>query len=55
VQGDQDELVDAREVQAWAARLDPPPEIVVLPGVDHFFHGRLNDLRDAVVRWARET
>jgi alpha/beta superfamily hydrolase len=55
VQGDQDELVNAQEVQAWAEALEPPPEIVLLPGVDHFFHGRLNELRDAVVRWAQAT
>ena len=45
VQGDADELVDYREVQAFAARFVPPPQLRVLPGVDHFFHGRLEDLR----------
>jgi alpha/beta superfamily hydrolase len=55
VQGDQDELVNAQEVQAWASTLDPPPQIALLPGVDHFFHGRLNELRDVVVRWAQAT
>ena len=51
VQGDADELVNAQEVQAWAQSLTPPPDFVLLSGVDHFFHGRLNELRDAVVRW----
>jgi alpha/beta superfamily hydrolase len=23
----------------------PPPELVVLPGVDHFFHGKLSLLK----------
>jgi alpha/beta superfamily hydrolase len=55
VQGDQDELVNAAEVQAWVATLDPKPELAVLPGVDHFFHGRLNELRDVVVRWVQAT
>lgn len=53
VQGDHDELVNAEDVKAWVATLDVPPELVVLPGVDHFFHGRLNELRDVVVRWAQ--
>jgi alpha/beta superfamily hydrolase len=55
LQGDQDELVDAQEVRAWADTLTPRPELAVLPGVDHFFHGRLNDLRDTVVRWVAAT
>ena len=53
VQGDQDELVDAADIQRWAAELSARPQVVMLPGVDHFFHGRLNDLRDAVLRWLR--
>jgi alpha/beta superfamily hydrolase len=48
VQGDADELVDWREVQAWAARFTPPPTLRLLPGAEHFFHGRLHELRDAL-------
>jgi len=51
VQGDQDELVDAQDVQAWAAGLDAPPQIAVLSGAGHFFHGRLTDLRTVVLDW----
>ena len=53
VQGDHDELVDAAQIQQWVSTLTPPPELVMLPGVDHFFHGRLNDLRAVVLRWVR--
>ena len=45
VQGDADQLVDYREVQAFAARFVPPPELRLLSGVEHFFHGRLQELR----------
>lgn len=55
VQGDNDELVNAQEVQAWAQSLSPAPEFAMLAGVDHFFHGRLNELRDVVVRWVAAT
>lgn len=52
IQGDADELVDCAEVQQWAGALRTPPQLAVLPGVDHFFHGKLNVLRDQVTRWA---
>jgi len=47
VQGDADELVDAEETISWVNALEPGPELLVLEGVDHFFHGRLNELRSA--------
>ncbi len=48
VQGDEDELVSADETIEWVNSLEPGPELVVLPGVEHFFHGRLVDLREIV-------
>lgn len=54
VQGDQDELVDAADTQRWVQTLANPPELALLPGVDHFFHGRLNELREIVLKWARQ-
>ncbi len=48
VQGDQDELVDAAAVQQWAALQQPAPQLALLAGAEHFFHGRLNELRDVV-------
>jgi len=49
VQGDADELVDPSMVIDWVNTLDPKPRLLVLPGVGHFFHGRLRELRDAVI------
>lgn len=48
VQGDRDELVDAAAVAAWAAASGASPQLTVLAGADHFFHGRLHDLTDVV-------
>lgn len=53
VQGDRDELVDAQDIQRWVQTLSSPPRVALLPGVDHFFHGRLNDLREVVLDWLR--
>jgi alpha/beta superfamily hydrolase len=49
VQGDADEVVDPRAVLDWVGGLNAEPQLIVMPGVGHFFHGRLNELRDAVV------
>jgi alpha/beta superfamily hydrolase len=51
VQGDQDELVDIEETVAWVDSLEPGPELLVLNGAEHFFHGRLRDLREAVMEF----
>lgn len=50
VQGDQDELVDHAAVERWLASLAPPdpPRLLLLPGAEHFFHGRLHEVKDAV-------
>lgn len=51
VQGEADEVVDARDVHAWIDALPArtwPPRVVRMDGATHFFHGRLVDLRGAV-------
>jgi len=48
IQGDRDELVDVAAVLEWTRSVVPPPTVVVIEGAEHFFHGRLNDLRTAV-------
>jgi hypothetical protein len=54
VQGDEDDVVPAPAVLAWAAAREPlagvaAPEVRVLPEAGHFFHGRINELREAVL------
>jgi alpha/beta superfamily hydrolase len=49
IQGEADDLVDAAQVVALVNRVVPKPELLLLPGVGHFFHGRLHELRDAVI------
>lgn len=50
-QGDADELVDHGRVLAWTRGLDPAPEVRILPGAEHFFHGRLTELRAILSAW----
>ncbi len=49
VQGDADEVVPAPFVLEWAQTLKPAPQIALMPGAGHFFHGRINELRELVV------
>jgi uncharacterized protein len=49
VQGEADDVVPPEAVIEWAHTLSPTPTVRLLPGAGHFFHGRINELRDAVV------
>lgn len=49
IQGLEDEVVPAQQVLEWARNCRPQPEIVALEGVSHFFHGRLNLLRQTLL------
>lgn len=48
VHGDQDEVVELQEVLGWARPQHLP--VIVLAGAEHFFHGRLTQLRQIVTR-----
>ncbi|MGH8130846.1 MAG: alpha/beta hydrolase [Steroidobacteraceae bacterium] len=50
-QGDADELVDHKAVLDWTRSLNAPPDVRILPGAEHFFHGRLTELRSLVGEW----
>ena len=47
IHGEVDALVPASTVARWATERDVP--MTVIPGADHFFHGRLADLKQAVL------
>lgn len=43
-----DDTVAYAETADILARYEPPPTLVTLDGAGHFFHGRLQDIQDAV-------
>lgn len=49
VHGRDDDTVSYEDTMGEIAHYQPPPEIVTLDGVGHFFHGRLGDLQHAVL------
>lgn len=46
LQGDADEIVPPQAVRAWSEMCVPAPRQLWFNGVGHFFHGRLNDIRN---------
>ena len=54
MQGDEDELVDVDDTIAWINSLEPGPELLVLTGAEHFFHGRLLEVREAVMSFVHQ-
>jgi uncharacterized protein len=51
VQGDADDVIEPAAVLAWAARQATAPSVRVLAGAGHFFHGRLHEVRAAVLEF----
>lgn len=47
IHGDRDDVVPLKSVLDWAAPQELP--VVVIPGAEHFFHGRLHILRRIVL------
>jgi alpha/beta superfamily hydrolase len=41
--------VPADFVLGWARGLEPAPQVELMQGAGHFFHGRINELRDLIV------
>jgi hypothetical protein len=51
IHGELDEVVPLQAVLDWARPQELP--VVVVPGAEHFFHGRLQQLRELVTRYWR--
>jgi alpha/beta superfamily hydrolase len=50
IQGDKDEVVAADEVFAWFSRYHPQAQVIAMEGAGHFFHGRLVELRETLLK-----
>lgn len=54
VQGDEDEIVPVEETIAWVNQLEPGPHLEIVAGAEHFFHGKLLELRGVVQDFVRQ-
>jgi len=54
VSGARDQFGPRVKLEAIVASLPEPKKLVVIEGADHFFEGRLRELREAIEAWTRE-
>jgi alpha/beta superfamily hydrolase len=54
VSGARDQFGPRTKLEALVRSLPEPKKLVVIEGADHFFEGRLRELREAIETWVRE-
>lgn len=54
VSGARDQFGPHAKLEALAASVPEPKKLVIIEGADHFFEGRLRELREAVENWVKE-
>ena len=54
VSGARDQFGPRARLEALVASMPEPKKLVVIEGADHFFEGRLRELRDAIEAWMKE-
>jgi uncharacterized protein len=55
VSGARDQFGPRAKLEALVNSIPEPKRLVVIEGADHFFEGRLRELREAIEIWVRET
>ena len=54
ISGDGDEYGPRTGVEAAVAGAAPPAELVIIPGADHFFAGKLEQMQQALMAWLKQ-
>jgi alpha/beta superfamily hydrolase len=55
VSGDRDQFGTPAQLDKLVASVPDPKKLVLIAGGDHFFEGRLRELRDAIEQWVKDT
>ena len=50
IQGGQDEVIDAAAVKNWVSLRPNPPEFIWMEDTSHFFHGKLNEVKESLLK-----
>jgi alpha/beta superfamily hydrolase len=54
VSGGNDQYGPTRELEQIVARAAAPKQMVIIPGVDHFFAGKVKEAQAAIEQWVRD-
>jgi alpha/beta superfamily hydrolase len=54
VSGARDQFGPRPKLEALVAAVPEPKKLVIIEGADHFFEGRLRELRETIEHWVRE-
>jgi len=55
VSGSRDQFAQRSLLEELAGRAAEPKKLVIIDSADHFFEGRLREMREAIENWIRET
>jgi alpha/beta superfamily hydrolase len=55
VSGERDQFGPRAKLEGLVGALPEPKKLVLIEGADHFFGGRLRELREAIETWVTET
>jgi alpha/beta superfamily hydrolase len=55
VSGSRDQFGPRPKLEALVNSLAEPRKLVIIDSADHFFEGRLREMRDAIEAWIKET
>jgi len=54
VSGSRDQFGPRAELEKLVATLSEPKKLIIVEGTDHFFEGRMRELRETIEAWLRE-
>jgi len=54
VSGSRDQFASREKLETLVSGLPEPKKLVIIEAADHFFEGRLREVRDTVETWARD-
>ena len=55
VSGSRDQYGPRAKLEALVSSLPEPKKLVIIDSADHFFEGRLREMREAIEAWIRDT